>query len=82
MAPELEFLWPFNYIWVFIVFIIVITNLWKVLMSAMKIPMYRQAGKGWWFKGEWGQKRWKKYKKKYGRREGTTREDGYSSPNY
>ncbi len=82
MAPELEFLMPFNYIWVFIVFIIVITNLWKILMASMKIPMYRQAGKGWWFQGEWGQKRWRKYKKSKSRSSERVREDGYTSPNY
>lgn len=82
MAPELEFLMPFNYIWIFIVFIIVITNLWKVLMASMKIPMYRQAGKGWWWQGEWGQKRWKKYRRSRRRTASRTREDGYQASNY
>ena len=82
MAPELEFLMPFNYIWVFIVFIIVITNLWKILMASMKIPMYRQAGKSWWFRGEWGQKRWKKYRGSKRNPDSRVREDGYQSSNY
>ncbi|MFW9920113.1 MAG: hypothetical protein ACFFED_10965 [Candidatus Thorarchaeota archaeon] len=82
LAPELEIFLPLNLIWVFVVFIIVITNLWTVLMALMKIPMYRQAGKGWWWQGEWGQKRWKKYQKKDRRPADTVREDGYTSSNY
>ncbi len=82
LVPELEIFLPLNLIWVFVVFIIVITNLWTVLMALMKIPMYRQAGKSWWWQGEWGQKRWKKYRKKANRPAETVREDGYSSSNY
>ena len=72
----------FSLIVIVVVFIIVITNLWTVLMASMKIPMYRQAGKGWWWQGEWGQKRWKKYRKSKRRYREPAEENGYSSPNY
>ena len=55
MIPEVSTYISLNLIWVFVVFIIVITNLWNVLMASMKIPMYRQAGKGWWFHSNWVQ---------------------------
>lgn len=79
LIPEFNIFVPLNYIWVFIVFVIVITNLWKVLMASMKIPMYLQAGKGWWWQGEWGRKRWKKYRRSERRRNQPVREDGYGS---
>ncbi len=60
--PELGTYLPLNLVWVFIVFVIVITNLWNALVASMKIPMYLQAGKGWWWKGGWGEKRWKRYR--------------------
>ena len=82
LIPEVIGWIPLNLIWVFIVFIIVITNLWNVLMASMKIPMYRQAGKGWWWQGEWGQKRWKKYRKSKRPYRAPAEENGYSSPNY
>ncbi|MHA1908013.1 MAG: hypothetical protein ACW98Y_12005 [Candidatus Thorarchaeota archaeon] len=82
MAPEVAIFLPLNLIWIFVIFIIVITNLWNVLMASMKIPMYRQAGKGWWWQGEWGQKRWKKYRKSKRRYREPAEENGYSSPNY
>lgn len=82
MIPEIEIFVPFNIIWTFVVLVIVVTSLWEVLMAVMKIPMYRQAGKGWWWQGDWGQKRWKKYKKSTSGSTEHTREDGYSSPNY
>ena len=82
LIPEFNIFMLLNLIWVFVVFIIVITNLWNVLMASMKIPMYRQAGKGWWWQGEWGQKRWKKYRRSKRKSESRVREDGYSAPNY
>ncbi len=82
LVPEFLTYVPLDLIWVFIVFIIVITNLWNVLTASMKIPMYLQAGKGWWWQGEWGQKRWKKYRKSKRRDREPASENGYSSPNY
>lgn len=82
LIPEFNIFIPLNYIWVFIVFVIVITNLWKVLMASMKVPMYLQAGKGWWWQGEWGQKRWKKYRRSRRRTDSRVREDGYQASNY
>ncbi len=79
LIPEFNIFVPLNYIWVFIVFVIVITNLWKVLMASMKVPMYLQAGKGWWWQGEWGQKRWKKYRRSARRRNPPVHKDGYGS---
>lgn len=38
-----------NIFWIFIVFVIVIANMWEVLISVMKVPMYLEAGKGWWW---------------------------------
>jgi hypothetical protein len=79
LIPSFNILIPLNYIWVFIVFVIVITNLWKVLMASMKIPMYLQAGKGWWWQGEWGRKRWKRYRRSRRRSDERVHEDGYGS---
>ena len=52
---EISFLQDmFNGIWTFIVFIIAATSSWQLVISGMKISMYKKAGKGWWWKGTWG----------------------------
>ncbi len=48
-------------IWIFIILVIVLTSLWETLVASMKIPMYLSAGKGWWWRGKHGQRRWRKY---------------------
>jgi hypothetical protein len=53
MGNEFDLLLISNIFWIFIVFVIVIANMWEVLISVMKIPMYHEAGKGWW----WTEKR-------------------------
>ena len=83
LIPNVDIFIPMDVIWAFIIFIIVITNLWEVLMAAMKIPMYLNAGRGWWWKGEFGsKKRWRKYRSRRARREESTTRDGYSASNY
>lgn len=53
MGSELDLFFLTNIFWIFIVFVIVIANMWEVLISVMKVPMYFEAGKGWW----WTEKR-------------------------
>jgi hypothetical protein len=48
---------PFTAAWIFVIFIIVVTNMWEMVVSTMKIPMYMSRGKRWWWKGEWGHRR-------------------------
>ncbi|MFO7836213.1 MAG: hypothetical protein R6V83_06140 [Candidatus Thorarchaeota archaeon] len=50
MGNELNLSLVTNIFWVFTVFVIVIANMWEVLISVMKVPMYLEAGKGWWWK--------------------------------
>jgi hypothetical protein len=45
---------PLTFGWTIFIFVIVVVSIWRVLIAAMKIPMYLQAGKGWWWKGTWG----------------------------
>ncbi|TFG14336.1 hypothetical protein EU537_03910 [Candidatus Thorarchaeota archaeon] len=53
LPPEINVSLGLSLMWIFIIFIIVVTNLWSVLISAMKIPMYLEEGKGWWWQGRW-----------------------------
>ncbi|MGV9102991.1 MAG: hypothetical protein ACOC3C_02605 [Candidatus Thorarchaeota archaeon] len=53
MGPEFNLFLVVNIFWIFIVFVIVIANMWEVLISVMKVPMYLKAGKDWW----WTEKR-------------------------
>jgi len=41
-------------IWAIAVFIVVVTNMWSVLVSSMKITMYLKEDKGLWWQGRWG----------------------------
>ncbi|UCE09130.1 MAG: hypothetical protein JSW61_09110 [Candidatus Thorarchaeota archaeon] len=45
---------PLTLGWMVLIFVIVVVSSWRVLIAVMKIPMYLQAGKGWWWKGTWG----------------------------
>ncbi|MBD3405974.1 MAG: hypothetical protein GF411_07605 [Candidatus Lokiarchaeota archaeon] len=48
--------WPFDGIWAFIIFVSVVVATWHVIVSATKISMYLQEGKGIWWKGKWGER--------------------------
>lgn len=82
LVPEFDFAMTFDLIWIGVVFLIVITNLWEVLVASMKIPMYLSAGKGWWWKGEHGKKKWRKYRSAKTSSERHPNSAGPSAPNY
>lgn len=74
----------FTYVWIFIIFVIVVSNIWRIIAAAMKVPIYMQEGKGLWWKGSWGDhsiKRrplWKRlFKPSESSQEPTARSDGY-----
>ncbi len=48
---------PFDWIWIFIMFITVVIAVWRILVSSMKITMHVRAGKGIWWQGNWGERR-------------------------
>ncbi len=48
---------PFDWIWIFIIFITVVTNTWKVIVNLTKVPMYLQSGRGLWWHGDYGKRR-------------------------
>jgi len=41
-------------LWAIGVFIVVVTNMWSILVSSMKIAMYLKEDKGLWWQGRWG----------------------------
>jgi hypothetical protein len=47
---------PFDWIWIFIIFIIVVTNTWKVIVDLTKVPMHLQSGRGLWWHGDHGKR--------------------------
>ena len=81
---------PFDWIWIFIMFVTVAIAVWRVLVSSMKITMHLRAGRGLWWQGNWGERR--RLKKPFWKRvlgdqdevqSGTTFHDGYrDSDNY
>jgi hypothetical protein len=57
ILPEILTFFPFGFIWLVIIFVIVVSNTWHVIASTTKISMYLNDGKGWWWKGSWGQRK-------------------------
>ena len=41
-------------LWAIGVFIVVVTNMWSILVSSMKVAMYLKEDKGLWWQGRWG----------------------------
>ncbi len=41
-------------LWAIGVFIVVVTNMWSILVSSMKVGMYLKEDKGLWWQGRWG----------------------------
>ncbi|MEM2141818.1 MAG: hypothetical protein QXQ81_00980 [Candidatus Thorarchaeota archaeon] len=52
MEPVLSVV--FATIWIGIVFIIVMTSVWDMMLSAAKMTMYMKQGRTWWWRGTWG----------------------------
>jgi hypothetical protein len=78
---------PFDWIWVFIMFVTVAIAIWRIIVSSMKITMHLRAGKGIWWQGNWGERR--RLRKPFWKRvigdqnsvqTGTTYNDGYREP--
>ncbi|MGY5874783.1 MAG: hypothetical protein RTU30_03460 [Candidatus Thorarchaeota archaeon] len=71
--------------WSICIFILIVTNVWKVLVSTAKISMHLKDGKGWWWQGMWGTPRYRKLRRRFWQREaptptpsdGRTYQDGY-----
>jgi hypothetical protein len=78
---------PFDWIWIFIMFITIAISVWRIIVSSMKITMHLRAGKGIWWQGNWGERR--RLRKPFWKRvigdqnsvqTGTTYHDGYREP--
>jgi hypothetical protein len=78
---------PFDWIWIFIMFITIAIAVWRIIVSSMKITMHLRAGKGIWWQGNWGERR--RLRKPFWKRvigdqnsvqSGTTYHDGYRDP--
>ncbi len=71
--------------WSIFIFILIVVNVWKVLVSTAKISMYLKDGKGWWWQGMWGTPRYRKLRRRFWQREASpsttsgerTYQDGY-----
>ncbi len=48
---------PFDVGWFIIIFILVISNTWKIISAAVKVPIYLQEEKGIWWHGRWGERK-------------------------
>ena len=44
-------------LWAIGIFIVVVTNMWSILVSSMKVAMYLKEDKGLWWQGRWGTER-------------------------
>jgi hypothetical protein len=44
-------------LWAIGIFIVVVTNMWSILVSSMKVAMYLKEDKGLWWRGRWGSER-------------------------
>ena len=83
---EFDLLIPFTVAWSIFIFILVVTNVWKVLVGVSKITLYLRDGQGWWWQGSWGAPNYKRhrwYRKFFAREEQSSEEhstytDGYS----
>ncbi|NWF96345.1 MAG: hypothetical protein HXY34_09395 [Candidatus Thorarchaeota archaeon] len=82
LFPGVDIVMPFNLFWIGVIFVIVLTSLWEVMVASIKIPMYLSAGKGWWWKGEHGQARWRKYRPAKRAESRPGHEDGHTPSNY
>ncbi len=52
---EIPFI-PFDWIWMFIIFMIVVTSAWRLIVASIKVPMYLNRGRGLWWQGDWSKK--------------------------
>lgn len=80
----LEWLLPFNWIWIFIIFVVVVTSIWRLISASMKVGMYLRQGKGLWWKGTFGERHisrkpfWKRIRAEPEEdTHGSTYQDGY-----
>lgn len=86
LVPSFDLTAPIRFGWIVFIFILVVTNIWKVLVSGMKIPMYLKQGKKLWWKGTWGTRKYHKLRRRFWEREPElpsseerTYEDGYQN---
>jgi hypothetical protein len=80
----LEWLLPFNWIWIFVIFIVVVSNIWRLIAASMKVTMYVKQGKGLWWKGTFGERHisrkpfWKRVRARSDENnQSSTYQDGY-----
>jgi hypothetical protein len=48
---EIPFI-PFDWIWMFVIFMIVVTSAWRLIVASIKVPMYLNRGRGLWWQGD------------------------------
>ena len=41
-------------VWRFVLFIIVVTSIWRIIVNTIKVSMYAKEGRGFWWQGTWG----------------------------
>ncbi|NHI83404.1 MAG: hypothetical protein EAX81_03790 [Candidatus Thorarchaeota archaeon] len=47
---------PFDWIWIFIIFVLVVTNTWRVIVDLTKVAMYFRSRRDLWWHGDWGKR--------------------------
>ena len=86
LVPSFDLTIVFTIGWSVFLFILVAGNIWAMLVSSMKMVMYYQQGKGIWWTGTWGtrkyhrlRRRWWDREPKLPQSEERTYEDGYQN---
>jgi hypothetical protein len=46
-------------IWKFVLFIILVVNIWRIIVNTIKVSMYAKEGRGFWWQGTWGPSKFK-----------------------
>jgi len=70
---EIPFI-PFDWIWMFIIFMIVVTSTWRLIVASIKVPMYLNRGRGLWWQGDLSKKRPRRLRRR-------TKSTQYQDPN-
>ncbi|MHA2241520.1 MAG: hypothetical protein ACXADL_11565 [Candidatus Thorarchaeota archaeon] len=69
-------------VWRVVIFIIAVVSIWQIFVAAMKIPMYLNAGRGWWWQGSFGTRKRAKWRNQRRRRSTTQYRRPNESSNY
>ena len=59
----------FDIMWIFIVFMLILTSMWEVMADSIKVRHYIQEGRGWWWHGTWRTRRYHRISRHWWERE-------------